>query len=78
MLTAVLRIESENPESIVASVGPEAEDLPRTSVQIYSEDGVATVRIIATDSSAMRAAVNSYLESITITEDIEGIIKVKQ
>ena len=77
MLTATLRIGSSDAESIVASVGPEAEDLPRTSVSVRSEEGVAIIEIIATDTSAMRAAVNSYLESITITEDIEDIIKVK-
>ncbi len=78
MLTATLRIGSSDAESIIASVGPETEDLPRTSVSLRSEEGVAIIEIIATDTSAMRAAVNSYLESITITEDIEDIIKVKK
>lgn len=75
MLTAVLRIRSGDADSIVASVGPEIEDLPRTSVSLRSEGGSAIIEIKATDASAMRAALNSYLESISITEDIENIIR---
>ncbi len=75
MLTAVLKIGSGNAGSIVASVGPEMKDLPRTSVSIRSEGGSAIVEIEAADVSAMRAALNSYLESISITEDIEDIIR---
>jgi len=75
MLTATLTIESVNAESIVASVGPETGGLPRTHVTVRSEGAAAIIEISAADSSAMRAALNSYLESITITEDIENIIK---
>ncbi len=78
MLTATLRIKSADAENIVASVGPEVEDLPRTSVSVRSEEGVAIIEIVATDTSAMRAAINSYLESIKIVENIEEIIKVKK
>ncbi|MEA4977469.1 MAG: KEOPS complex subunit Pcc1 [Methanomassiliicoccaceae archaeon] len=75
MLTAVLVIGSGDADSIVASVGPETGDLPRTHVTVRSEGDSAVVEITAADSSAMRAALNSYLECIAITEDIENIIR---
>ncbi|MDN5357367.1 MAG: KEOPS complex subunit Pcc1 [Candidatus Methanomethylophilaceae archaeon] len=75
MLTAVLVIGSGDADNIVASVGPETGDLPRTHVTVRSEGGSAVVEIAAADSSAMRAALNSYLECIAITEDIENIIR---
>lgn len=75
MLTAVLVIGSGDADSIVASVGPETGDLPRTRATVRSEGSSAVVEITAADPSAMRAALNSYLECIAITEDIENIIR---
>ncbi len=71
MLRAELRIEGLSADTAVAAISPEAgRELPRTSTEILQEDGAAVIRITASDTSAMRAAVNSYLECIKVVEDI--------
>ena len=50
-------------------------ELPRTRVSVTGRAGETLVEITASDTSAMRAALNSYLECIRITEDIERITK---
>jgi len=71
MLRAELRIEGLSADTAVAAISPEAgRELPRTSTEILQEDGEAVIRITASDTSAMRAAVNSYLECIKVVEDI--------
>lgn len=76
MLTAVLTIESQDAGTISASLGPEAgRELPRTHVAIEDGEGQVTIRIEAADTSAMRAALNSYLGCIKITEDIDRITR---
>jgi len=77
MPTAVLRIRDEDAATIIAAISPEARrDLLRTRISVRLEDGAAVISIDATDTSAMRAALNSYLECITITENINHITKV--
>ncbi|MDD2626387.1 MAG: KEOPS complex subunit Pcc1 [Candidatus Methanomethylophilus sp.] len=76
MPTATLRIESADAANIVATVGPEARrDLPRTHVEICLDRDVAVLSVEAADTTAMRAALNSYLECIMITENIDSIAK---
>ena len=76
MLTATLRIISDDVENIITSIRPESgRDLPRTRTDIRSEDGEGIIEIIASDTSAMRAALNSSLECIRITEDISRITR---
>lgn len=76
MPTAVLSIDSGNAGTVASVIGPEARrDLLRTHVDVSLEDGKAVIRIEADDSSAMRAALNSYLECIMITENIDRITK---
>jgi len=76
MLTAVLTIESQDAGTVSASLRPEAgRELPRTHVTIEDGDGPVTIRIEAADTSAMRAALNSYLGCIKITEDIDRITR---
>ena len=76
MPTAVLILESENANVAVSALGPEVRrDLPRTRSRISSADGAAVLEIEAADTTSMRAAVNSFLECITITEDIDRITK---
>ena len=78
MLRATLRINGAAAESAVPSISPEAgRELPRTETHISYADGVATINIEATDTSAMRAAMNSYLECIRIIEDIDKLTKVR-
>ena len=74
MLSAVLRIESPHSGMILETLGPEAgRELPRTKVSVAGDGGSVTVSFEASDSTAMRAALNSYLGCIKITEDISKI-----
>ncbi len=74
MLNAELRIETKDAEVISDALRPEAgRELPRTHVTIEDAEGLVTIRIEAADTSAMRAALNSYLGCIKITEDINRI-----
>ena len=78
MLSAIIRISGTVAESAVPAISPEAgRELPRTEVSIGHEGDDAAIRIVATDSSAMRAALNSYLECIKIIEDIDKLAKVR-
>ncbi len=76
MPTAVLRITSGSAGRIASAIEPEARrDLLRTHTEIHTENGGAVMRIEADDTSAMRAALNSFLECIMITEDIDRITR---
>ncbi len=78
MLRATLRITGTAARSAVPSISPEAgRELPRTETDISSDGGDAVITIAATDTSAMRAAINSYLECIRIIEDIENLTEVR-
>lgn len=77
MLSARLRIESPDAEAILSSLKPEAgRELPRTHVEVSGSGTSALVSIDANDTTAMRAALNSYLGCIRITEEISKITKV--
>ncbi|MDR1690613.1 MAG: hypothetical protein LBR42_02055 [Candidatus Methanoplasma sp.] len=76
MFTAEIRITSEDAEGIISALSPEAgRELPRTKASVGTEDGAGVIKLSATDASAMRAALNSYLECIRITEDIGKITR---
>ncbi|MGI5964425.1 MAG: KEOPS complex subunit Pcc1 [Candidatus Methanomethylophilaceae archaeon] len=72
MLNAVLEIGDE---SAAASVGPDLTDQPRTRTSVRIGEGKTVIEITAADTSAMRAALNSCLECISITEDIGKITR---
>ena len=79
MLSARLRIVSPDAGAIASSLKPEAgRELPRTTVGIERSGDTVLVSIDAKDTTAMRAALNSYLGCVRITEDISKITKVKQ
>ena len=70
MLSAVLRI-TENAYAVIRTLSPEiGRGLPRTDTNISVDGDTVTIRVEAKDVSAMRAALNSYLGWIRITEDI--------
>ncbi len=76
MLSAVLTIDRPGADTIVSAIEPETRrDLLRTHTEIRMDRERAVLYIEATDTSAMRAALNSFLECIRITEDIEKITK---
>jgi len=66
----------ENAETVMESLSPESRRaLPRTEVSVTEKGGKVTVKVKAADISAMRAALNSYLGFIKITEDIGNITR---
>ena len=69
MIVATLKADDDG--TIAATLRPESErSLPRTETSIAEMDGRTVLRITASDVSAMRAALNSYLGFIMVTEDI--------
>jgi len=76
MFAAEIRIVSDDASGIIAALGPEAgRELPRTRTRVRYEEGIGVIELAASDASAMRAALNSYLECIKITEDIGRITR---
>ena len=76
MFAAEIRITSDDAPSIICALSPEAgRELPRTKADVRMEEGTGVIEITASDASAMRAALNSYLECIRITEDIGRITR---
>ncbi len=79
MLSAELRIVSDDVETIISSLRPEAgRELPRTRISTSVSGNTGFVMIEADDSTAMRAALNSYLGCIRITENISRMAKVNK
>ena len=70
MLSAVL-VADGGADVILTALSPETgRELPRTETDIIKDGDTVTITVKAKDSSAMRAALNSYLGWIKITEDI--------
>ena len=79
MLSARVRIVSGMSDTIVASLRPEAvRELPRTRVSVGMDGKDGVISIDADDTTAMRAALNSYLGCIRIAENIDRITKVNE
>ncbi|QLH75367.1 MAG: hypothetical protein HPY73_07925 [Methanomassiliicoccales archaeon] len=75
MLRAVLKVETPFADTILASLTPEAgREIPRTKVHAEREGGAVVLRVEATDVSAMRAALNSYLRWMVIAENMSKTI----
>jgi len=61
-------------EGMYKALSPEmGRDLPRTSTEIRMRGDDVVITINATDSVALRAALNSHLECIMVVEDIQRI-----
>jgi KEOPS complex subunit Pcc1 len=70
MLSAVLRVTGDA-DVILSTLSPEiGRELPRTDTNITRDGDTVMIEVLAKDASAMRAALNSYLGWIRITEDI--------
>ncbi|MDR2865952.1 MAG: hypothetical protein LBV13_00880 [Methanomassiliicoccaceae archaeon] len=70
MLSAVLTLYG-NADAVVSALSPEiGRELPRTESNITREGDTVVIKVNANDASAMRAALNSYLGWIRITEKI--------
>lgn len=78
MLSAKLTIKGTVALTTVPAIGPEAgRELPRTEISVNYDGEDAHIMIEASDSSAMRAALNSYLECIRIIEDVDNLTKAR-
>lgn len=76
MFKAEIRIESDDASGIVSALMPEmGRELPRTQAAASLDGDVGVIELAAADASAMRAALNSYLECIMITEEINKITR---
>jgi len=70
MFAAVLSTDM-NADIVMSVLSPEVgRELPRTETDISRDGDTVTINVTAKDVSAMRAALNSYLGWIRITEDI--------
>jgi KEOPS complex subunit Pcc1 len=76
MFAAEIRITSDDARNVISALGPEAgRELPRTKACVRMDGEIGMIELTASDASAMRAALNSYLECIRITEDISRITR---
>jgi KEOPS complex subunit Pcc1 len=72
MPRATLHFDSHSPQDLLRALGPElGREIPKTRVDGLVEKGRVVLDIEATDLSALRAAINSYLRWVKITKDIE-------
>ena len=74
MYSAVLTTDADA-DTVMSVLSPEiGRELPRTETDIIRNGDIVTVTVKAKDASSMRAALNSYLGWIRITEDIEKMV----
>jgi len=75
MLSATLTISGERAGTIFGAISPEAgREIPRTRVAASLAGDSVELRIDASDLSALRAALNSYLRWIRIAEDMNQVV----
>ncbi len=71
MPSAVLRLSTPDAATVYGALAPEAgRDIPRTKVRASMEDGSMVLKVDATDLSALRAALNSYLRWIMVAQEV--------
>lgn len=79
MLSASLSMSGPAADAAAGSIRPESgRELPRTRSDVSFENGELVVKITASDTSAMRAALNSYLECIVVVQNVQHIAGVKE
>ncbi|HIJ00391.1 MAG: complex subunit Pcc1 [Candidatus Methanomethylophilaceae archaeon] len=75
MLTATLRMAFDDNESVLRSLSPEmGREVPRSRVDGRVDGNELMLEFEAEDISALRAALNSYIGWIKITEDINSLV----
>lgn len=75
MPRATLRVSTPHAHAVVGALSPEVgREIPRTRVTMTHGKGEIVLDVEATDLSALRAALNSYLRWIGITEDIGKMV----
>lgn len=74
MIRATFRMETGDADTLLSAVSPETfRELPRSRVTASAEDGSLVLEIVAEDSSAMRATLNSYLGCVRIAQEIKTV-----
>ena len=72
---AVLTFSGDNAGTVYGAIAPEVgREIPRTKVSAELDGGKMVLRLQASDLSALRAAVNSYLRWIKIAEDMNKAV----
>ncbi|NPA86905.1 MAG: hypothetical protein GXO00_02765 [Candidatus Diapherotrites archaeon] len=63
----------KDPEAVYKALLPEAGEAKRFRADIELDGNVVTIKIVARDPTALRAALNSYLRLLRLLEDLEGL-----
>lgn len=75
MPQATLRLVTPHGRAVWGALHPEVgREIPRTRVSIVPGEGEIVLNIEATDLGALRAALNSYLRWINISEEIGKMV----
>ena len=74
-MRATVTYEGPGAAVLRASLAPEAgREIPRSRVSVRGAGGVAEVVVDAEDSSALRAALNSYLRWAQVALDVQSAV----
>jgi KEOPS complex subunit Pcc1 len=75
MPRAILRLATPHHEAVWGALFPEAgREIPRTRVKLSSTAEGVILDVDASDLGALRAALNSYLRWIGITEEVSKMV----
>ncbi len=75
MPRATLRVATPHSKAVWGALFPEAgREIPRSRVHITPGNGEIVLDVEATDLGALRAALNSYLRWIKISEEIGNMV----
>ncbi len=74
-MRAVVTFRGPEAEVLRRSLAPEAgREIPRSRATVRGEGDVAEIVLEADDSSALRAALNSYLRWAQVAIDVRGTV----
>lgn len=75
MPRATLRVVTPHEKAVLGALSPEVgREIPRTKVDLVTMDGEIVLNVEASDLGALRAALNSYLRWISISEEIGNMV----
>ena len=75
MPRATLRLTTPHAIAVMGALSPEVgREIPRTRVKLTRDDGDIVLEVEASDLGSLRAALNSYLRWIEISEQISDMV----
>ena len=75
MPRATLRVATPHSKAVWGALFPEVgREIPRSRVEMTSGEGEVVLNVEASDLGALRAALNSYLRWIRISEEIGNMV----